>query len=171
MDNEKELTIKQQEGAAGGAENNVTGVEAPVEAPSLPTVSGPEGPSDLSAAYAKLLAEKRELYDRLLRKQAEIENLRKRTQREKEEFRQHATADLIRTLLPVLDGFERALKQRDPSIPDSFYKGMELIYKELLEVLGRAGLTAIESEGKTFDPHYHQAVESVPLPTGGTTKC
>jgi len=118
-------------------------------------------PEDLPAAYQKLLAEKNELYDRLLRKQAELENFRKRAQREKEDLFQHASADLIRGLLPVLDGFERALRQRDPAVPAAFYEGMELIHQELLSVLNRAGATPIETQGKLFDPHLHQAVETV----------
>jgi len=121
-------------------------------------------PEDLPAAYQKLLAEKHELYDRLLRKQAELENFRKRLQREKEEFIQHATADLIRALLPVLDGFERALKHRDESVPESYVQGVKLIYQELFDVLSRAGVTPIETAGKFFDPHLHQAVETVEAP-------
>jgi molecular chaperone GrpE len=120
-------------------------------------------PADL-AAYEKVSAEKQELHERLLRKQAELENFRKRVQREKDEFLQHATADLVRALLPTLDGLERALKHRDESVPEQFHKGMELIYRQLLDVLTRAGLTPIEAEGKLFDPHYHEAVERVEAP-------
>jgi len=120
-----------------------------------------ELPKDLASAYEKVVEEKRELYDRLLRKQAEMDNFRKRVQREKEDFLQLANADLIRALLPVVDGFERALRHRDPGVPKSYYDGMELIHQELLGVLGRAGLTPIETAGKLFDPHMHQAVETV----------
>src|SRR5256885_1095201 len=77
----------------------------------------PESPADLLAAYQKLQGEKGELYDRLLRKQAEFENFRKRVHREKDDFLQHANVDLIRSMLPVLDGFERALQHRDASVP------------------------------------------------------
>jgi molecular chaperone GrpE len=112
-------------------------------------------------AYQKLAAEKRELYDRLLRKQAEFDNFRKRMQKEKEEFLQHANADLIRSLLPVLDAFDRALKQRDPTVPGEFYDGMELIYRQLQETLARAGLSSVETEGHVFDPAVHEAVETV----------
>ncbi len=118
----------------------------------------------LAEANAKLVAEKRELLDRLLRSQAELDNFRKRTQKEKEDIRQHAAENLIRSLLPTLDSFERALQHRDASVPDAFYQGLELIYREYREVLGRAGLTAIETEGQTFDPHLHQAVETVNAP-------
>ncbi len=118
-------------------------------------------PLDLAAAYRKLQAEKQELYDRLLRKQAEFENFRKRVQHEKEEFMKHATADLIRSLLPALDGFDRALKHRDPAVPEQFYQGVELIHREIMDVLRRAGLGTIETQGRLFDPHLHQAVETV----------
>lgn len=123
-----------------------------------------ELPADLAQAYQKVLAEKQELYDRLLRKQAEFENFRKRIQREREDLLAHAAADLIRALLPVLDGFDRALKHRDVRVPEQFYQGMELIQRELFEVLSRAGLTPVETAGKGFDPHFHQAVETVEVP-------
>src|SRR5512135_2014941 len=75
-------------------------------------------PEDLPAAYQKVVADKLDLYDRLLRKQAELDNFRKRVAREKEDFFQHANTDLIRSLLPVLDGFERALRHQDPKAND-----------------------------------------------------
>ncbi len=135
---------------------------SPREATNEGTATEPgEVAGDLSAAYQKLLAEKQELYERLLRKQAEIENVRKRVEREKAEFLQHATTGLVRALLPTLDSLERGLKHREKSVPPKFYEGMELIHRELLEVLKRAGLEAIESEGNIFDPHLHQAVETV----------
>jgi molecular chaperone GrpE len=118
-------------------------------------------PEDLAGAYRQLLAEKQDLYDRLLRKQAELDNFRKRMEREKEEFSKLATADLIRSLLPALDSFERALKHRDPKIPQEYYKGIELIHHDVLEILVRAGLDPLDAKGKLFDPHLHQAVESV----------
>jgi molecular chaperone GrpE len=135
----------------------------PSEEPRVAPAAQPAGdlPEDLPGAYRKLLADKQELYDRLLRKQAELENFRKRTEREKEEFVKQATADLIRALLPALDSFERALKHRNPNVPADFYEGVELIHGELIEVLRRAGLDPMETLGATFDPHLHQAVETV----------
>jgi molecular chaperone GrpE len=135
----------------------------PQDEPPAAAATSPEPPVT-PEAYAKLLEEKKDLYDRLLRKQAELENSRKRAQREVEEFRQHAAEDLIRSLLPTLDGFERALQHRDPSVPEAYYQGLELIYRQMREVLGRAGLVAIETTGKLFDPHLHQAVETVEAP-------
>jgi molecular chaperone GrpE len=145
---------REPEAASAGA--------GPVTAAPAPGVdAGPELPPDLAGAYRKLLAEKQDLYDRLLRKQAELENVKKRTEREKEEFLKQATADLIRALLPALDSFERAMKHRDARVPVDFYKGVELIHREFVEVLQRAGLEPLDTKGKIFDPHQHQAVERV----------
>src|SRR5579863_2378077 len=156
MDNEKEPTAR----ATGKLGRDPEAAAEGGSEPARPPASGAsELPADLPAAYRRLLAEKQDYYDRLLRKQAELENFRKRTDREKEELLKHAAADLIRALLPALDSFERALKHRDSNVPQQFYHGMELIYRELLEVLGRAGLSAIDAKGKLFDPHFHQAVE------------
>jgi molecular chaperone GrpE len=143
---------------AGAPEESAAGNES---AEKTRPAAAIELPADLPAAYQKAVADKLDLFDRLLRKQAELENFRKRVQREKEDFFLHANTDLIRALLPVLDGFERALRHRDPKADDSFSKGVELIYQELLSVLGRAGVTPIEAAGKIFDPHLHQAVETV----------
>jgi molecular chaperone GrpE len=156
MDDKEELAITPQPDADdAGTPADANGELGAAAAPSAPPTA--EG-------YEKLSAEKKDLYDRLLRKQAELDNFRKRVQKEKEEFRQHAAEDLIRSLLPTLDGFERALSHRDESVPESFYQGLELIYRELREVLGRAGLVPIETAGKLFDPHLHQAVETVEAP-------
>ena len=153
MENEKESIVPSEAGVAEEADNGAT-TGAAVTPPAAPG-------EELSAVIEKLRAEKDALTDRLLRKQAELENLRKRTQREKEEFLQHATADLIRALLPTLDGFDRALQHRDASVPEQFYEGLGLIYKELMDVLKRAGLAPLETVGRNFDPHLHQAVETV----------
>ena len=160
MENDKELIPKQQPETGETAEKGgpEDGEISSAEAPGAPAAPAP---TDLEAAYKKLQEEKAQLYDRLLRKQAELDNFRKRVQREKEEFRQHATEDLIRTLLPTLDSFERALKHRDSNVPEAVYQGLEMIYREVQGVLSRAGLEAVEAKGKLFDPHLHQAVETV----------
>ena len=125
------------------------------EDPQLPAVPSP------AATIQRLQAENLRLFDRLLRMQAELENSRKRMQREKKDLVEHANAELVRALLPSLDAFERALRDWDQRVPVGFYKGMELIYGGLLQVLERAGLARIEVLGHTFDPHLHQAVEIV----------
>ena len=164
MENDKEWIAKPHPETAEGVESTQQQESAQPGAETAGSGPATQIPASLAEACEKLLADNKDLYDRLLRKQAELENLRKRTQREKEEFRQLATEDLIRSLLPTLDGFERALNHRTPSIPESFYEGMELIYRGLRDVLGRAGLAPIETVGKLFDPHLHQAVETVEAP-------
>jgi len=156
MDEERDMTMSSQ--PSEGGENDSA---APQSGEPVAAAATPPG---LAEAYEKALAENKELYDRLLRKQAEMDNFRKRTQKEKEDLRQYAAGDLIRSLLPTLDGFDRALQHRDESIPPGFYQGLELIYRELREVLTRAGVTPIETAGQMFDPHLHQAVETVDDP-------
>jgi molecular chaperone GrpE len=156
MENEKELVVKSNAGESEGSATN-----GPESRASAGAAASAPATSDLVASLETLRAEKAELYDRLLRKQAELENFRKRTQREKEEFRQRANEDLIRVLLPVLDSFERALKHGDADLPESIFEGMKLIYRQLREALVREGLVVVESEGKLFDPHLHQAIERV----------
>lgn len=164
MENPKDLNnppSKIPEGAPQGAGKEETPAQTPSAAASAPAS---DDAAQLAAACQKLKQEKQELYDRLLRKQAELDNFRKRLQREKEDFLQHATGDLIRALLPVLDGFERALRHGDSGTPDQFFQGVELIYRELMETLNRAGVKPIETKGKIFDPHLHQAVEAIEAP-------
>jgi len=108
----------------------------------------------------KLKAERDTLLDRLARLQAEFENTRKRTTREQQEFREYALADAVKALLPVLDSFERAL-QAVSEEKSEFRSGVELIYKQLQDTLGKLGLRPIPAKGEPFDPHLHQAIEMV----------
>jgi molecular chaperone GrpE len=123
--------------------------------------SGPAaGEPPVSAAeLQKLKAERDTLLDRLARAQAEFENARRRAGREQQEFRDFATADAIKSLLPVMDSFERAVQAK--SSPDDFRSGVELIYKQLQDALARLGVRAIPAKGEPFDPHYHEAIEMV----------
>jgi len=108
-----------------------------------------------------LKKERDNLYDRLLRKQAEFENYKKRIDREKSEFVQFASADLMKELLNALDSFELALKNAaKQSGGQNMLRGFELIYKQIEDTLARFGLKPIEAKGKKFDPHYHQAVST-----------
>jgi molecular chaperone GrpE len=107
-----------------------------------------------------LKQERDDLYDRLLRKQAEFENYKKRVEREKSEFVQFASAELMKELLNALDSFELAL--RNAKTDEQTLRGFELIYKQMLDTMGRFGLKPIEAKGKIFDPHYHQAVSTTP---------
>ena len=103
--------------------------------------------------------ERDELKDLLLRRQAEFDNYRKRSERERADYVQYAATDLIKELLPVLDDFERALKAEAPN--SDYAKGVEMIYSRMFETMKKLGLEPIESTGKPFDPHIHQAIERV----------
>ncbi|MFQ5695746.1 MAG: nucleotide exchange factor GrpE [Terriglobia bacterium] len=120
-------------------------------------------PAQVSAAeerISKLTEENKQLYDQLLRRQADFENFRKRLERDQQAFRQAAETDLLHALLPVLDAFERALAA-PASGNDDYRRGVELIYKQLFDVLARFGLKPVEAVGKAFDPFLHHAVERV----------
>ena len=103
----------------------------------------------------------------LLRKQAEFDNFRKRTEREKIESYDFALANFIVGLLPALDGLERGLSVTEGETVESYKKGIELILKQLRDQLASAGVQPIRATGKMFDPNFHQAVmreESAVLP-------
>lgn len=113
----------------------------------------------VTAERDRLLAEKAESADRLLRARAEFENARRRSERERSEFLQFAAMDLVKELLPVLDDFERALQVE--TADRNYAKGVELIYQRLYEALKKLGLEPIETVGRQFDPNLQQAVERV----------
>jgi molecular chaperone GrpE len=140
IDAERELT-------AGDGESETLG-SAPQTTPS--------GGDELQ----KLKAERDTLVDRLARLQAEFENARKRAAREQQDFREFAAADTVKTLLPILDSFERALKVGAKE-KSEFHGGVELIYKQLQDALGKTGLKVIPAVGQPFDPHVHEAIEMV----------
>lgn len=113
-----------------------------------------------SADFQKLKEERDSLYDRLLRKQAEFDNYKKRTERERTEFVQWASSDLMKELLNALDSFDMAI--HNASTDQKTLQGFQLIYKQLLDTMGRFGLKAIEAKGHKFDPNFHQAVTTTP---------
>jgi molecular chaperone GrpE len=115
--------------------------------------------SAVSGELQKLMAERDALVDRLARAQAEFENARRRAAKEQQDYRDFAAADAIKSLLPVIDSFERALQVK--SEPGDFRSGVELIYKQLQDALAKLGVRAIPAQGEPFDPHYHEAIEMV----------
>jgi molecular chaperone GrpE len=104
-------------------------------------------------------SEKAELQERVLRTQAELQNFRRRVEKERLELSEYASMEAVRALLPILDDFERALKAENGG--GDYAKGMELIHQRLFALLQKLGLEPIECEGKMFDPHMHHAVEMV----------
>ena len=113
---------------------------------------------------SQLKAERDELYDRLLRKQAEFDNYKKRVERERSEYVQFASAELMRELLNAMDSFDLAIHNAssDSGANDNMLRGLDLIYKQFQDTLARFGLKPIEAKGQTFDPNLHQAVTTIP---------
>ncbi|MGA8943127.1 MAG: nucleotide exchange factor GrpE [Thermoactinomyces sp.] len=109
--------------------------------------------------WKKQAEQNREMYLRAL---ADYENFRRRARKEKEEALKYGVVPLLENLLPVLDNFERALDAAD-STQDAqvLQEGIEMVYRQFLNVLSQAGLTMIETEGKPFNPHEHNAVAQV----------
>ena len=124
----------------------------------------PSGEQPEAADASQLRQERDDYYDRLLRKTAEFDNYRKRTDRERQQLAEAAAADLLEELLPLVDDMERALKA-DPGTEatNAIRTGVELIHKQLLETLRKRGVKPIEALGADFDPHFHMAVAHDPV--------
>ena len=113
-------------------------------------------------AFQTLEKDYEALKEKMLRLTAEYDNFRKRTQREKAADLKYKAQDLATDLVPVVDTFDRALQLKpDENSIDSFYEGMEMIYRQLMQALSQAGVEEIKTEGETFDPNFHQAVMQV----------
>jgi molecular chaperone GrpE len=140
----KEPTVDAGESAATGGDG---------------TADPPADGGALTAERDRLLDEKNELLDRLLRRQAEFDNFRRRAEREKADVLEFANTESVRAILPILDDFERALKT--PTNDKVYAHGMQLIYQRLLDSLKKLGLEPITTKGQKFDPHIHHAVDMV----------
>jgi len=134
--------------------------QSDVREESSETNEGTSGRGELASSERdRLTKEKAELQDLLQRRQAEFENFRRRSERERSEVFEYAAMDSVKALLPVLDDFERALKTE--SQDKEYARGMELIYQRLFESLKKLGLEPITSESPLFNPHIQHAVEMV----------
>ncbi|MEQ1760050.1 MAG: nucleotide exchange factor GrpE [Vicinamibacterales bacterium] len=129
-------------------------------------VNGPTGEDGFEAtatdagaeSIEALRKEKDSLQDRLLRTAAEFDNFRKRIERERREHADHAATDLLSDILPVVDDLERALQAPAGGDADAYRKGVELIHRQLLDVLRRRGVKTLDVTDADFDPRFHQAV-------------
>ena len=136
------------------AEENEPATEPQPEPPETYTVTAEQMAQ--MEALAKLVSEGNEKYLRLA---AEYDNYRKRTAREKENLYQTAKADTVKPFLEVYDNLLRGVSQFEPDDPHR--QGLEMIAKQLLEVLHKLGVTEIEAAGQPFDPEKHNAVMHV----------
>ncbi|MCR8845823.1 nucleotide exchange factor GrpE [Paenibacillus sp. SC116] len=122
---------------------------------------GGEESNDLQGAVEQAKAEAEENYQRMLRVQADYDNFRRRTLKEKEDLAKYASSKLVTDLVPILDNFERALSTNPSSDSDSFSKGVDMIFRQFQQVLEQEGVTAIKAVGEPFNPEYHQAIMQV----------
>jgi molecular chaperone GrpE len=117
-------------------------------------------PSGLSLQeYERLKAERDQLFDRMARMQAEFDNARKREARERQEFREFASAGAVEQFLPVIDNFQLALNAGGTA--EQLRAGVELIVKQMDDVLRSLNVQAVETVGAHFDPHVHESIDSV----------
>lgn len=146
-----------QEDAAEGSEE-----EAPEEAASEGAAMQEEIEA-LKGQVEKLTGDLQEKKDRLLRLQADFDNFRRRSAKEREEISAVVTQNFCKDMLPLLDNFERAMAAETKDV-EAFQKGVEMIFTQFQEVLKKNGLEQIEAVGLKFDPNFHQAVMRVEDP-------
>jgi len=122
-----------------------------------------DSPTQLEASLSAARAEADEWRDRFMRKAAEFENYRKRMDKEKADLRIISQSAILRELLPILDGFDRALKyfseaKGGAGSVEQYREGVEMLCRQALDTMAQAGVTPIAAEGNPFDPHLHEAL-------------
>lgn len=138
-------------------DENVEGAEAAEMPPE-------EALAKLAAAYADLEQQKQAVENQLLRLQADFDNFRRRTRTEKEEWNQNITANFCGELLPVIDNFGRALQAlKTTGAEESHLQGVEMIARQLGELLINKGVEKIATVGEPFDPNWHEAIAQTPV--------
>ena len=146
-----------QEDAAEGSEEEAPEEAAAADAAMQEEIEALKGQVD---GLNKDLQEKK---DRLLRLQADFDNFRRRSAKEREEISAVVTQNFCKDMLPLLDNFERAMAAETKDV-EAFQKGVEMIFTQFQEVLKKNGLEQIEAVGQKFDPNFHQAVMRVEDP-------
>jgi molecular chaperone GrpE len=148
------------ESAGSMPEEKISAEEVPTSEAITPS---PDPLAQLQAELAGAKAEAEQWRDRFLRKAAEFDNYRKRTDKEKSESIMSARSSVLLEFLPVADACERALQNlRDPQNGQAglepYREGVELLYRQMLDSLARIGVVPIEAVGQKFDPHLHEAL-------------
>ncbi|MGO9339917.1 MAG: nucleotide exchange factor GrpE [Terracidiphilus sp.] len=161
---ESELTVVEPHEAAPAEEASDSGASPIGASPTGVSKDPAQAPSDVEAPAARteleqLKGERDQLLDRLARLQAEFENARKRAERERIEYRDYATGSVVEQFLPVIDNFELALKSTGSA--EQLRHGVELIVKQMEEILRQLQVNPIPTVGEQFDPRIHEALGSV----------
>lgn len=137
-------------------DNNIHDIDEPAAEADQPAPTAVADPAELQR-------ERDEYKDLLLRKSAEFDNYRKRVERERQAVGDAAAASMIEEILPLVDDLDRALNAEAGSdASEAYRRGVELIHRQLGDILRKRGVRAIEALGADFDPHYHQAVAHEP---------
>ena len=178
--NEKNPEIKEKSTASGSSESKAE----PSKWTENPKDAAPEEPMDDPLAepagddlLLKIQEENEKLRDQLLRTVAEMDNLRKRTAKEKSDTTKYAITNFARDILSVGDNMQRAIQavpedaiSADPALK-ALYEGVQMTEREMLSVFQRHGIEKIDPKGETFDPNLHQATHEVPDPTVNSGLC
>ena len=152
MDKKKHEGAKPHEHKEEGTSAPETAVEA----------SAADRIAELEQAVAAREAEAKENWDKFVRERADLENFRKRTQREKEEILKYGNESIIADILPILDSMERALSHADSDSLTAVIEGVRLTHGMLLSTLKKFGVTPIDTpRGTPFDSAFHQAMQQV----------
>ena len=159
------MTDKPENGQKDNGEGHVE-VEYITESSKGTKESSPKG-NQIKSLKARLKRKETEIknlkkkfekmQEEFLRKAAEMENLRKRLEREKNDYLQYALSEHLKELLGVMDNLERALESKNQGEEESLQKGVEMIYKQLYDLLLKQGVKQITIEENRYDPHLHQA--------------
>lgn len=164
----KRTMTEQAKDTAPEATEQVNDMDTPV---TEGTTSGAEEGQPYSEAEVlrgELVALKTEhaaIHDKYVRLHAEFDNFRKRTTKERLELFQHAAADTLKQVLPVIDDFERAIANNgNTEDVNALRQGFELIHQKLVNTLAAQGLKRMEAKGQPFDPELHEAIAQVPAP-------
>jgi molecular chaperone GrpE len=150
---------KEQEAAAAGAVRDVTPDSNPEGNFTPGSSAAGDGSTD---EILKLQAEKQEMMNTLVRRQADFENFKKRVEKEKQQDRTRGLEIVIEQMLPVLDAFDRALAGPVSAENADYRKGFEMIRTQMWNGLAKQGVERIDTVQKEFDPNLHHAIESVP---------
>lgn len=142
-----------------GAEPKAADAAEPAVAAETASVETPAEEMVAKAEFDQLKAERDQLVDRLARLQAEFENARKRAEREKQEYRDYATGAVVEQFLPVVDNFTLALKAEGSA--EQLRTGVDLIVKQMDEILRQLQVVPVEAVGAAFDPRVHEALGTV----------
>jgi molecular chaperone GrpE len=165
---------KPPKGSADPRTREDESVEVQAEMPesAAPTLS--TDPAELQKQLTEKTQEAEDNYARLLRLAADMENLKKRQDKERADLLLYANENLIKELLPVVDNLERALEHgRQAEAPEAWLEGIDLVYQGFLKALAKFGVTPLESVGQQFDPVFHNAVmqeETTEVPDCNVTK-